>query len=431
MSIFDEWKSLIPKPRTLENHQQWNVFLSYRSVNRGWALDLYDVLRSFEHKVFLDQCVLSAGDLLIDKLEESLSSSQSGVLIWSNKSKDSSWVKKEYNVMERKADQDVAFRFVPLRLDNSGLPDFAANRIFLDFSSYPDGPNGGELLKLLHAIVNEPLSEHAVRVAHELDERYKKTLAKVKAATRNGNSERLFELFNLGGPEWRITTGLACKAADGLIKLNQVAKALELLEQVEKDFTKAIRPKQLRALALARRGLEGDLNSSQEILGELFELGERDPETLGIYGRTWMDRYRISGNKNHLRTSRNYYLQAFETAQDDYYTGINAATKSLFLEEPTETELANELADQVLEIVGDNPVPGDYWQTATSAEAFLIKRGLAKAAGLYRAAISIAPEEIGSHASTWKQAKKILDVLNASPEEFSLIQLAFDHLQHS
>ena len=39
------------------------------------------------------------------------------------------------------------FQFVPIALDGSKLPLFQANRIYLDFSSYPDGPNGGELLR--------------------------------------------------------------------------------------------------------------------------------------------------------------------------------------------------------------------------------------------------------------------------------------------
>ncbi len=232
-------------------------------------------------------------------------------------------------------------------------------------------------------------------------------------------------------PNGGITAGLSCKAANGLIKLNEIAKALEILEQLEKDFPKAIRPKQLRALALARRAADGDLDLAQAIIGELYELGERDPETLGIYGRTWMDRYRLSNNINHLRASRDYYLQAFQTARDDYYTGINAAAKSLFLQENQEIDLAYELADQVLEIVGNAPKHGDYWQTATSAEALLIKKEYTASATLYQAAVSMAPEERGSHTSTWKQAQKILKTLEASQTNYSLVKQPFSHLEHN
>ncbi|CAH2402735.1 hypothetical protein [Mesorhizobium escarrei] len=63
--------------------------------------------------------------------------------------------------MEQRTTKKKGFRFVPVRLDNAELQDFADLRIFLDFHAYPDGPIGGELLRLLHAVVGEPLSEEA------------------------------------------------------------------------------------------------------------------------------------------------------------------------------------------------------------------------------------------------------------------------------
>jgi TIR domain-containing protein len=60
MSLPAEWMEFAPKPREFTSGDQWNVFLSYRSVSRPWVLNLYDVLREQGHKVFLDQCVLKA-----------------------------------------------------------------------------------------------------------------------------------------------------------------------------------------------------------------------------------------------------------------------------------------------------------------------------------------------------------------------------------
>ena len=77
-----------PAPRTLGKDDTWNVFLSYRSVDRPWVINLYDVLRSAGHQVFLDQVVLKAGDQLIRQLQQGLRTSQAGVLIWSAKSAD-------------------------------------------------------------------------------------------------------------------------------------------------------------------------------------------------------------------------------------------------------------------------------------------------------------------------------------------------------
>ena len=93
-----EWLQYAPKPKPLDPGE-WNVFLSYRSVNRPWVLHLYDVLTELGYKVFLDQYVLKPGDELITVLEDALEKSQAAVLIWSNAAKDSDWVRKEYNTL--------------------------------------------------------------------------------------------------------------------------------------------------------------------------------------------------------------------------------------------------------------------------------------------------------------------------------------------
>ncbi len=65
------------------------MFLSYRSVNRVWVLNLYDVLNEIGFKVFLDQYVLKAGGSLARTLEDGLAFSQAGILIWSTAARDS------------------------------------------------------------------------------------------------------------------------------------------------------------------------------------------------------------------------------------------------------------------------------------------------------------------------------------------------------
>ena len=429
MGIAEEWLRHAPKPRELAGSDQWNVFLSYRSVNRAWVLNLYDVLRGLGHKVFLDQCVLKAGDPLIEELQQALRTSQAGVLVWSMATQDSDWVAREYQVLERLATEKRGFRFVPVRLDSSALPLFAENRIFLDFSEYPDGPNGGELLRLVHAIVGKPLSEEAARFALEQDEAARKAINRINAAIDLGRPERLRQLFEEGGLPWRISAALGCKAAEGLTRLGRNDEAIAMLEKVEAQFPRAIRPKQLRALALARRaqktGNEEDLDAAQEILAELYAAGERDPETLGIYGRTWMDRHNLQQDQAALRRSRDLYAQAFEAAQDDYYTGINVASKSVFLGTPEDLEKAGAYAARVQDIVGTRVWPGDYWKTATVAEALLIQREYAEAGRLYQAGIDIAPQEIGSHELTWRQASRLLEKLGPTLEERARVEKPF------
>jgi hypothetical protein len=427
MSLGD-WIRLAPKPRPLGSGEKWNVFLSYRSADRAWVLNLYDVLRDLGHTVFIDQCVLRGGDELIAGLQEALSVSQAGVLVWSGAAETSAWVLKEYQVMERRATNDPNFRFVPVKLDNTPLPAIVDNRIFVDFRSYPDGPNGGELLRLLHSIVGLALTEEASQFANAQDEASRNAAAEIDAAIENGYPETLQQLFATGELPWQTSAALGCKAADGLIALGHPNEAIETLEALEVRFPRAIRPKQLRALALARRGGEGDLQKAQEILGKLYKLGERDPETLGIYGRTWMDRYAASGDPLHLRRSRDLYAEAFEGAKDDYYTGINAAAKSVFMGMDEDLLRAAEYAARVQEIVGTEPHPSDYWMTATVGEVYLMQKNYADASRLYQAAVATAITAVDHHKSTWLQACRLMERLQPTAEERALVRKAFEHL---
>ncbi|HET6253333.1 MAG TPA: toll/interleukin-1 receptor domain-containing protein [Puia sp.] len=420
-----EWQAFLPSPGPLQPGKKWHVFLSYRSVNRGWVLNLYDVLTQLGFKVFLDQYVLLGGDSLIQVLQNGLTSSQAGVLIWSNAAKDSVWVANEYETLLNLSINNPPFRFVPIKIERAPLPAFANNKLFLDFTDYPDGPGGGELLRLVSALVGVPLGDKAVHFAWEQDEASGVAAAQISAAVRNGYSDRLVELFEKGGLPWRTTAILGCKAAEGLTALGCNDKAIAILQRLQTEFPGAIRPKQLVALALARRGGPGDLEMAQNILGELYASNHLDPETVGLYGRTWMDRYKLSQIPSDLRQSRNLYAEGFEKAPDDYYTGVNAASKSLLLGEP---DKAAAYAKRVESIVGNTAVRGDYWWTATIAEVLLLQGKYAEAGDMYQQAIDMAPTQTASHGSTYKQARLLLSKFGATTAEQLLVLQPFKGL---
>jgi len=171
-----------------------------------------------------------------------------------------------------------------------------------------------------------------------------------------------------------------------------------------------------------RLSRSGDWQAAQIVLGRLYAAGEIDPETLGIYGRTWMDRYDKTKDRLHLLRARDLYRQAFEAAPKDYYTGINAASKSLLL---GERDTAKQLAARVEKLVGTAAIPNDYWRTATIAEVQLLQGNYEQAAALYQSAVSAAPLERGSHESTWAAASRLLDCLEASADQKTLIRNVF------
>lgn len=81
---------------------------------------------------------------------------------------------------------------------------------------------------------------------------------------------------------------LGCQVAESLTRLEKYEEALIVVAELIDRFPKAIRPKQLKGHALARKGA---IEEAQLVLGELEAEGNRDPETLGMLARTWIDRY--------------------------------------------------------------------------------------------------------------------------------------------
>jgi hypothetical protein len=415
----NKWLELAPKPGPLSAGKQWHVFLSYRSVNRPWVLALYDVLNVLGYKVFLDQYVLTAAAPLAIALGDALDASAGAIMIWSGSYEDSEWCKEEFAKLETMQNQKKGFRYVIARIDESEIKGLAATKLWIDFSNQREGPGGNGLLSLFYGLTNEPLPPAAVKLAAEADAQMSDGLLSVKAARDAGDADMLIELAKTDDLAWTGSPMLMCAAAEGLIAMKKIPEATTVLDRAEAAFPKALRPKQLRGLALARNG---ETIKAQLLLGKLYAAGEIDPETLGILARTWMDRYSQSGNQLFLLKSRDLYRQAFEAFPTDYYTGINASSKSLLA---GEKETAAQLAARVQSVVGDTPVPNDYWKTATAAELQLLQAKYPEAAALYRAAVVMAPGDGGSHESSRKQANLLMQALGASDEQRALVDAAF------
>jgi len=413
------WTDLAPAPAPLAEGKSWHVFLSYRSVNRRWVLALYDILNGLGYKTFLDQYALTAAAPLALSLGEALDASQSGILVWSARNEDSEWCKKENAKLETMENAGQGFRYVIGRVDSSQVPGFAAAKLWIDFSEQPEGPGGSGLLKLLCGLQGRPLPAEAVKMAAEVDEQMKDGLLSVKACRESGDADGLVALTATDNMAWKGSPMLLCAAADGLIAMKRIPEALQVLDRAERAFPQALRPKQLRGLALAR---SGETMKAQLVLGKLYAAGEIGPETLGILARTWMDRYNQTKERTFLLKSRDLYRQAFEAFPSDYYTGINAASKSLLA---GEKETAAQLAKRVQDLVGDKPVADDYWKTATVAEVQLLQGNFDASARLYEAAVLAAPLDHGSHESSLGQARLLLSALGATDEQKAKIAAAF------
>ncbi len=422
MESMEAWLKYAPQPEPLAGPHKWHVFLSYRSVNRPWVINLYDILSSRGFNVFLDQYVLPSSSQLVGGLDAALTTSQAGILVWSADASDSAWCQREYEAMERRAARDPRFHYVIAKLDAAKLPPFAANHIHVDFSTCREGPRGKGLLELLHGVLGRPLPPEAVVLGTAVDQETRDALAAIQGGRLTGDASCLRALADSDSLAWNCSPLLRCAVADAFIAISRNDDALDVLDMVERAYPRTIRVKQLRGLALARSGRTVE---AQRVLAELYAAGERDPETLGIYARTWMDLYAKSGDRLHLKAARDRYIEAFESSPSDYYTGINAAAKSVLL---NDVAAGTEYARRVQQLVGAAPSPADYWRTATAAEAALICGEWAAAARLYDAAVAMAPGEHGSHRTTWLQAERLMAALGTPAEDKQRIAAVFSHV---
>jgi len=228
------------------------------------------------------------GSSLVGSLADALERSAAGIIIWSRENRDSKWVIDEYETMVALKNAPKSdFRFVVAKLDAAEVPVLERKALYQDFSDSPEGPRGSPLLRLMFGLVGTPPSPEAVRFAEWVDQETKDTLAKIQGAKLVGDVTRLIELGRGSGPSWRASPLLASRAAQALIDLGQNEAAIDILTRAEAEFPRCIRPKQLRALAVAR---QGDWRVAQQILSEVYVGGHRDAETLGLFARTWMDR---------------------------------------------------------------------------------------------------------------------------------------------
>lgn len=433
----ERFLELAPDPRPLKDGQRYTVFLSYRSVNRKWVISLYDALVRAGHKVFLDQKELVSGGKLRRTLEDAFGASAGGILVWSRAARDSEWVRDEYDAMQDRVKHGDGFCFVPVKLDDAVLPAFAESRLFVDFEAYPDGPNGGELLHLLHGLVGKPLSDEAMRFAEELSEEARDAEAEVTAAISTGDLEYLDELFDKDGLSWRVSPHLKARVVEGYARLGasneDMESAIKKAEMLSREFPNAIRPKQMHAHLLTRQKTQESLKQGRRILAALHAKGERDPETVGLYAKAEYEAYEASGEDPSTRQtalltkSRDLYKEGFERSNDTY-CGINAAAKSLLIG-GDQVGVGKEIAQAVAELL-PKEISADmgYWDAATIAEATLISGDLQNAARYYKEAVALAPAEIGGHKATFRQVESIVASFGLADDDCKELEAAFAHL---
>jgi tetratricopeptide (TPR) repeat protein len=290
--------------------------------------------------------------------------------------------------------------------------------VVIDPKTEPPITRALTVLNAMYKLAGKTPSQNTTEMAKEIDQSTNDALKTL---------DRLSAFPSSPGPEWDSTPALANRLAEKLIEMARYNEAIAVLQEVGKSFEETVRWRQLSGLAYRRLG---DVPNAMGFLKQFYDGGHRDPESLGMYASTFMSLYDRQGDRNDLKRSRDIYAEAFKHSPADYYTGINAATKSLFLDE---REAAQGYVEQVQRIVDEELGAGkeDYWLLFTAAEVQLILKNYAKAATLYYEAVIKSPGKTGSHMSTWLQARRLMDKLDTPQKDRDAIWCAFRHITDS
>ena len=259
------------------------------------------MLQQCGYKIFLDQYVPAAGAGILSQLSTNLQRSASGVIVWSNRAADSTWVEREISAMVERYDATrhtaLPFHFVAAVLDSEPLPALLSGKLYIDFSTYPDGPTGAELVRLTSGLQGLGLDPVAVQRISEFEQSVRDEPGTLRAmlATRQFDAIRARALEDT--PPYTTSATLPALAAQLLIDGARDKEAFEVLTTARRRFPASIRLRQLLGLAHRRAG------RTLQALLELEKLradGHQDPETLGILAAAWTDSSRKSKDRDEL-----------------------------------------------------------------------------------------------------------------------------------
>jgi class 3 adenylate cyclase len=246
------------------------------------------------------------------------------------------------------------------------------------------------------------------------------------AEIANNDLSRLLPLWTARDPElWASTPELWRALSQRLLALGEPLLAYDVAAQGRELLAGDLRLTQLFALALARLGSTDKANT---LVRELIQAGHDDEETLGMLASTCKDlglkATESSECRRLLAEARNLYSAAHKRT-GGYWTGINAATLSLLIDEPeVSRDLARTVRKQCVQQVNAGvPAEEQFWIDATLGEAALLLGEIAEAQGCYARARQAGPMRYADLGSARRNARLIVDHFG---QDWSVLQPLFD-----
>ena len=309
---------------------------------------------------------------------------------------DSAWCKQEFSQAGDHAEREEGFRYVIARVDESEITGLAATKLWIDFSKQHEGPRRSGLLSLLYGLHNQPLPPAAVKLAAQVDEQMRDGLFNVKAAREAGDAAMRLASARHGrhGVDGLADADLC---GGGRTDCDEEAPGGDAgARPGGAAFPKAVRPKQLHGLALARS--ETDMRRSWSLASCTRRVRSIRRRWAFWRGRGWIGTTRRV-SRLFLLKSRDLYRRRSKHSQRLLH-GHQRSIKSLLA---GEKETAAQLAERVQKIVGEKAVSRRVLEDGDRRRGAAVAGRVDAAAKLYQAAVFVAPMEWGNQESILRQ----------------------------
>jgi hypothetical protein len=277
-------------------------------------------------------------------------------------------------------------RAIPYSLDNGKLTDEAAKNLRVDLSKRLEDAKRGAastdspLFQLIAKFPKIDLPHEVTEIFQDFvrhSEEFRKQLADARSLP--SNEERLKALKAIEESLGDLQAAQSEILVDLMLSYRDVSAWDEMI-RLSNGFHDALKSnvlvRQQRGLAFNRRNQPGDRDEAERILKTIEKEKGTDPETLGILGRVYKDRYKElkKGGKSwavaDLDNAIDAYTRGFESDPRDYYPGVNAITLLLEKGDADAMKEAARLQPLVTFAVarrgGANS--SDYWDLATVLE---------------------------------------------------------------
>lgn len=346
----------------------FHVFISYRTVDRAFAMRLYERMDAIGLRVFLDQNELLPGDRLVGTLHEALDRSHAALVLLSKGYLESEWCQAECERLVHLAIERPGFRLIPLRLDDSPMPGKLSTLLSVDFSR--DAlPGGDQLNRVVYGVIGRQPPAHDTanaKLRHvevtATDEAMRAIDLMVSQKVRD--PRRLRGVVDYLKAACLPANATRLRVGQLLIGAGWLESALEVLPSAEDS----LRARQLRALAHSKLG---DDQTALDLLEPLTSLGDDqvDAETAGIVGGVYKRMWLTTNNPiNRARALTSYDVNYARTG--DFYVGINVATLALLSGDPAK---ADRVAREVMAKLGGSSRSSlGHWEMATLGEVYAV-----------------------------------------------------------